>query len=149
MEVSAAPIFKGDGPVRQVVLVSRDVTDLVAAQEAIEDSRRQAEQASQAKSAFLATMSHEIRTPPKRRDRHDPPAVGHRAFHRAAATGGNGPVIGRGAACRDQRHPGPFQNRSGPVGTGAKILPPSIWWWKTCWTTWPVRPRVKTWNCGR
>ena len=63
VEVSAAPIFKGDGPVRQVVFVSRDVTELVAAQEVIEDSRRQAEQASQAKSAFLATMSHEIRTP--------------------------------------------------------------------------------------
>ena len=63
VEVSAVPIFKGDGPVRQVMIVSRDITDIVAAQEAIENARSEAEQANQAKSAFLASMSHEIRTP--------------------------------------------------------------------------------------
>lgn len=46
-----------------VILVAEDVTDQVAAREAQEQARHQAEQAARAKSSFLASMSHEIRTP--------------------------------------------------------------------------------------
>ena len=41
----------------------RDVTDILAQQKALEDAKLAAEQAAEAKSAFLAIMSHEIRTP--------------------------------------------------------------------------------------
>lgn len=41
----------------------RDVTEILAQQKALEDAKSAAEQAAEAKSAFLAIMSHEIRTP--------------------------------------------------------------------------------------
>jgi PAS domain S-box-containing protein len=41
----------------------RDITENLAQQKALEEAKAAAEQAAQAKSAFLAIMSHEIRTP--------------------------------------------------------------------------------------
>lgn len=41
----------------------RDVTDALAQQKVLEDAKQAAEQAAEAKAAFLAIMSHEIRTP--------------------------------------------------------------------------------------
>ena len=47
----------------RLLMVATDVTDLLAAQDAAEQARKRAVDASEAKSQFLAKMSHEIRTP--------------------------------------------------------------------------------------
>ncbi len=50
-------------PQKGTVWMLEDVTDEIAAAEALREAKRQAEEAMQAKSMFLANMSHEIRTP--------------------------------------------------------------------------------------
>ncbi len=46
-----------------IVMVSRDITDQIALEEALRSAKEQAERASTAKSEFLSRVSHELRTP--------------------------------------------------------------------------------------
>lgn len=56
------PVFRGERPSGVIVLL-QDVTERVAREEQLRSAMRRAEEASEAKSAFIASTSHELRTP--------------------------------------------------------------------------------------
>jgi len=58
-----APVVEPDGTIVNLIAIKEDITDFKLAEEQLAVARREAEEAAQAKSTFLATMSHEIRTP--------------------------------------------------------------------------------------
>ncbi|MDJ0609121.1 MAG: PAS domain-containing sensor histidine kinase [Kiloniellales bacterium] len=60
--ISGRPLFSADGGFNGYRGIGRDVTDLLRNEEWALSARAEAEQASRAKSAFLADMSHELRT---------------------------------------------------------------------------------------
>jgi PAS domain S-box-containing protein len=62
LQVSAKMIYE-DGKAVGVIHVSRDITQQVLTEQALQDAMAEAESANQAKAEFLANISHEIRTP--------------------------------------------------------------------------------------
>ncbi len=63
MEMRCRPAADADGRTSDVVAVTRDIVERKAQEEALIAAREAADDASRAKSRFLAHMSHELRTP--------------------------------------------------------------------------------------
>ncbi len=63
LEISAVPVLDNLNQLIGFRGASRDITDRMADQKALEEAKEAAETANRSESAFLAKMSHEIRTP--------------------------------------------------------------------------------------
>ncbi|MFO1389426.1 response regulator [Cellvibrio sp.] len=63
VDAKKVPLYNDRNQVVGMVGLTRDITELVKTQMALESAKLEAEQAAKAKSSFLAVMSHEIRTP--------------------------------------------------------------------------------------
>ncbi|WP_281556456.1 response regulator [Thalassomonas sp. RHCl1] len=63
LDILKSPIYNDQGKVIGLLGICRNITDHKKAQQSLQAEKEKAEQATAAKSEFLARMSHEIRTP--------------------------------------------------------------------------------------
>ena len=63
VSIDAQPILDDEGEVQQFIAIERDVTNRRMREQELRDATLKSQEASQAKSSFLAMMSHEVRTP--------------------------------------------------------------------------------------
>lgn len=63
VEADMSPVIDPEADAHEVVVLFRDITSRRDREEELKRTRKQAEEASIAKSRFLATMGHELRTP--------------------------------------------------------------------------------------
>lgn len=63
LSTTLVPIREPHGRVERITALSRDITRLKRAENAIREEKKNAESANRAKSDFLAAISHELRTP--------------------------------------------------------------------------------------